>query len=395
MEQAIPEFLDRAAGKDIEGAIYHLTDETWIIPALQHYGGAISLAYNQTTKDHTSDTAIKELIESGRPEQGFAARTHANIMHNKFLVRVGAGDHAEAVLAGSANFTSEALSAQANVLHAFESPELANLYLARKRMLDGDPSLTASQHAQNGWSDKIAVGDAKIRVFFPPEPKSGRSSLDAIAEAVKSAKHSVLLCAFDPTDKALLDAVFAAGNTGKMMLALVNKVPEKKPGGDPNRGDVAAKIEIMGQAEAHHDVVGFGAFKSSDTPTDFAPERVLWPGENPKIMVRVHHKFVVVDGEGENPVVFTGSANFSGNSLHQNDENLLEITECPRLAAIYFAEFLRLYEHYRARTAFNQREQGDKAAFTLTPDSGWSKKYFIEGSAEEEARMAMAGTRPG
>jgi hypothetical protein len=45
MEQAVPEFLDRAAGKDIEGAIYHLTDDTWIIPALRHYGGAVSLSY--------------------------------------------------------------------------------------------------------------------------------------------------------------------------------------------------------------------------------------------------------------------------------------------------------------------------------------------------------------
>ena len=102
---------------------------------------------------------------------------------------------------------------------------------------------------------------------------------------------------------------------------------------------MAAKIEIFDRSSKSGDIVGFGAFKSSDTPTDFVPERVLWPHENPKIMVRVHHKFVVVDGEGDNPTVFTGSANFSA-----NDENLLEITDCPRLAKIYFAEFLRLYE---------------------------------------------------
>ena len=54
-------------------------------------------------------------------------------------------------------------------------------------------------------------------------------------------------------------------------------------------------------------------------------------------MVRVHHKFVVIDAESDHPVVFTGSANFSGNSLHHNDENLLEITDCPRLAGRYMA----------------------------------------------------------
>jgi hypothetical protein len=40
MKQAVPQFLDRAAGKDIEGAIYHLTDDIWIIPSFLNYGGA-------------------------------------------------------------------------------------------------------------------------------------------------------------------------------------------------------------------------------------------------------------------------------------------------------------------------------------------------------------------
>ena len=89
MEQEVPQFFDRAAGKDVEGAIYHLTDKTWIIPAMQHYGGAIALAYNHTSGDKTSDAAVKELEDAGRSPSSFVARTHANIMHDKFLVRVG------------------------------------------------------------------------------------------------------------------------------------------------------------------------------------------------------------------------------------------------------------------------------------------------------------------
>jgi phosphatidylserine/phosphatidylglycerophosphate/cardiolipin synthase-like enzyme len=280
---------------------------------------------------------------------------------------------------------------QANLLHAFESPELAKLYLDRKRLLDGNPTLRTTQNDQTGWSEEVTAGDATIRVFFPPEGQEDRASLDAIVTAIQGAKHSVLLCAYDPTDKALLDAVFNAADTGKMMLALVNRVPTHEPTGDPNRADVAAQIEIF-ERPAKGDVVGFGAFKSGDTPTDFLPERVLWPGENPKIMVRVHHKFVVVDGESDDAVVFTGSANFSGNSLHKNDENLMETTRCPRLGAMYFAEFLRLYEHYRARASFLKRQQGHPETFTLTADNQWSKKYFLAGSSEEKARKAMAGT---
>lgn len=391
MELAVPEFLGRASGKAIGGAIYHLTDETWIVPGFKQYGGDLTLAYNQTASDHTSDTAISELIAAGKPKTGFIARTHANIMHDKFLVRVGRANKAEAVLTGSANFTSEGLSAQANVIHAFESPELARLYLSRKALLDGDPGLAETRKKQKGWSNKISVGDAKIRVFFPPEGQARRDSLQTIVDAVKKAAHSVLLCAYDPTDKPLLDAVFGAADEGKMMLALVNRVSETAPRGDPGRADVEAKIEIMNRSAKEHDVAGYKAFDSGDTPTGFAPERVLWPGENPKIMVRVHHKFVVIDAEGDQPVVFTGSANFSGNSLHNNDENLLEITECPRLAAIYFAEFLRLFEHYRARMQYDRRKSGDNEAFKLTSDNRWSRKYLVKGSAESRARIAMAG----
>jgi phosphatidylserine/phosphatidylglycerophosphate/cardiolipin synthase-like enzyme len=200
-----------------------------------------------------------------------------------------------------------------------------------------------------------------------------------------------LFCAFDPTDKALLDAVFAAGDAGKMMLALVNRVPSAEPGGDAGRADVAAKIAIYDRS-SKGDIVGFDAFKSSDTPTDFAPERVLWPGEKPKIMVRVHHKFVVIDGEGDDPVVYTGSANFSGNALHKNDENLLEITKCPRLGKMYFAEFMRLFEHYRARFSYERRKEGEEGTFKLTQDNGWSLKYFKADSPEAKSRMVMAGT---
>jgi phosphatidylserine/phosphatidylglycerophosphate/cardiolipin synthase-like enzyme len=392
LEQAVPDFLTRAAAKSVEGAIYHLTDDTWIIPALRGFAGPLSLVYNQTTRDHTSDDAIAALEGAGKSPEGFVSRTHANIMHDKFLVRVSASGQAEAVLCGSANFTPEGLSVQANVLHAFESQALAQLYLARKRLLDDDPTLARTRRAQAGWSAPTNVGDATIRAFFPPEAKDERVSIDTIVDAVQGAQHSVLLCAFTPTDGPLLDAVFAKADEGKMMLALVNKVAATEPAGDPERADVAAAIAIMDRAARSRDIVGYGAFRASESPTGFLPERVLWPGENPKIMVRVHHKFVVVDAEGDRPVVYTGSPNFSGNSAHNNDENLLEITGSSRLAAMYFAEFLRLYEHYRARAAFQRRKDGDSTVFVLTKDNGWSKKYFVPGSPEAKARMAMAGT---
>jgi phosphatidylserine/phosphatidylglycerophosphate/cardiolipin synthase-like enzyme len=109
----------------------------------------------------------------------------------------------------------------------------------------------------------------------------------------------------------------------------------------------------------------------------------------------VHHKFIVIDAEGANPVVYTGSANMSRNSEQYNDENLLEIRDA-RIAAIYLAEFLRLYEHYRAR-AVDRHETAWRRAqrrLALAPDASWAKKYFVAGSPEQKARIALASVAP-
>ena len=111
----------------------------------------------------------------------------------------------------------------------------------------------------------------------------------------------------------------------------------------------------------------------------------------------VHHKFVVIDGETETPTIFTGSANLSKNSTNMNDEKMLEITACPRLGQIYLAEFLRLFEQYRARLGFELRAQSgnatgthDESTFTLAPDNSWTTKWFAPGSSTNSSRITMA-----
>jgi hypothetical protein len=79
----------------------------------------------------------------------------------------------------------------------------------------------------------------------------------------------------------------------------------------------------------------------------------------------------------------------SANSVFYNDENLLEITSCPRLAEIYLAEFMRLFEHYRARLAFNLKKNDQNQPYKLAPDNSWSKDWYAPGS-KSNSRAAMA-----
>jgi phosphatidylserine/phosphatidylglycerophosphate/cardiolipin synthase-like enzyme len=119
----------------------------------------------------------------------------------------------------------------------------------------------------------------------------------------------------------------------------------------------------------------------------------LFPGEHAPSYapVIIHHKFLVIDAEGDNPIVYTGSANMSNNSEHFNDENLLEIRD-KHVAGTYLAEFLRLYEHYRARAIAiaEQQRGGQHQRLVLKPDSSWAAKYFTDGTPESKARVALA-----
>lgn len=409
MEKPVPDFI-HGDGDSIVGAIYHLTDSNWIEPAFaQASSKKISLVYdahvekdkNGKEKENPNQGAIDSLTRLR-----FEPRDKTNIMHNKFLVRgtkllSKSGAVPAAVACGSANYTTEGLTSQANLIHTFESPELAQLYYERFQLLKDNPAKKATAKGAK-WSRTISVGDAGIRVFYSPEPgKAGDDSIsmETIVQAVHSAQSSVVFALFTPTDKLLRDACFAVGDAGKMMFGLVNRIAENEPE-EPQAtatgkipADQLAAVEIYHRSRENKDTIGAEYFSGDDVPPGFEREMNIFPGEGrpPYPPVIVHHKFIVIDGETDSPIIYTGSANMSGNSVFGNDENLLEIKGSPRLAQIYLAEFLRLYEHYRARAHYIWWVKSGKPneGFALRPNAGWAKSHYQPGTPEYKARLRM------
>jgi phosphatidylserine/phosphatidylglycerophosphate/cardiolipin synthase-like enzyme len=402
METVVPNFLSAAPAA--ASAIYHLTDNLWVIPAWKAFGeknGKATIVYD--AKDDTNKPALQELEPVGIE---FFPRTKSSIMHNKFIASGQDGTRPIRLLCGSANFTTGGLTTQANLLHTFESPELAQRYSDRAKFIAGDPTLPVTREANKGWSEYVKVGEAAlVRGMFSPE--NGRTQIDTIVADINAAKHSVLFCLFDPTDAELRKACFAAGDRGLMMFGLSNDVSEPKPpkeGAKPN-AQATAKVELFERSSEKKDVFGAQRFAGPTTPMGFEPEPALFPGDprgNPKIpIVIIHHKFIVIDGESEDPIVFSGSANMSNNSEHMNDENLLEIRS-QAVASVYMAEFMRLYEHYRARALYAEHEaamvKGGAAAapakFALRGDASWATGNYKVGSPESKQRTDMVRPQP-
>src|SRR5262245_43809372 len=75
--------------------------------------------------------------------------------------------------------------------------------------------------------------------------------------------------------------------------------------------------------------------------------------------VHIHSKIIAADPFGLDPILITGSANFSKNSTTMNDENGLVIRGNSAIMDIYATEFMRMFEHYWFR--YRRQEWETKA----------------------------------
>ncbi len=401
-------------------AIYHLTDQRWVLPAFKQFKGSASIVYFDRTNadpkraDHASQGGLKFLGKKAKLTTHKRTKISA-LMHDKFIIPSKGGKE-RGVLMGSTNFTPEAFTVQANLLHIFASPQMARAYAARHALLAPDPDMKATTK-HTGWTKITDIPDSKVRLIFCPEPGKQRVFLDTVVDAVKHAKSSVLFCMFTATDPALLPAIFAAGDSGKLIYGMINSIPDPdakpaKPKKGKAKGPTPAHqvaVTLYNRSRHERDTLSYDYFDPATAPAGFLPEfrtinvSKFSGGKGPPVAVHIHHKFIVIDGDTPNPTIYTGSANFSSNSENRNDENVLEITGNTRLAQAYVAEFMRIYGHYRARALWAQDHPHPKGKVTSKKTAGpkhdpiiiktmrdaWAKSAYTNGTAAFRARTRL------
>src|SRR5581483_9798074 len=214
-------------------------------------------------------------------------------------------------------------------------------------------------------------------------------------------------------DKPLLEALLRVGDERKIMFGLLNSIidpsKKKKKVDDGIVHDLSpaaqVQVELFNRSRKDKKAIAYDLFRPATAPEGWLPEfstvgtlqekTIGWsdsrksPGGKTPPAVHIHHKFIVVDAETEHPVIYVGSANMSNNSLHKNDENLLEITNSPRLGQIYLAEFMRLYEHYRARALWEQSHPASKGKTkTEATAAGRAKTFTLKATRDAWVRGA-------
>ena len=113
--------------------------------------------------------------------------------------------------------------------------------------------------------------------------------------------------------------------------------------------------------------------------------------------ISVHHKFVVVDFKGANPVVYCGSSNLAFGPEQHNGDNLIEIRDKDAVT-VFAIEAIRLVDHFEFRNAQflaqqkaekDNKKEPDPIHLHASNEENWINKYYDENDLKMVERTLL------
>ena len=301
-----------SAEQTVDLCFYEIDSDTII--------GAILAAHNSGTQvrlitDDAYLPEVQELLDASVPVLSDSAGSVYiyKDMHNKFAVF-----DAEWVWTGSYNATENGTFGNANNAILFRSEDAAVAYTAEFQEMWGSTSAIPNPETSRFHTGKednhlhtFELDGYTLELYMSPSDGTKESILSAIA----TADYSISFCIFSFTDDDISDA----------MEAQLEDVPGLTIQG------VFDETQAGSQYSEIHKMLDWGNQVEVlvDAITDSAgAEKFL------------HHKYLLIDAgyEDSDPLVITGSCNWSTNGFSYNDENTI-ISYHPDIVDLYLSEF--------------------------------------------------------
>ena len=285
---------------------------------------------------HTKTGAVEieaaKLIKAAAGANNVKQGKFARFQHNKVFIKRDSAGKPRKVLFGSMNFSLRGLYVQANNVMIVDDPTTAGYFGAafdnafKNNVAKGPFAVDPVAAGYNTIS--TSDGDLPVAAVALSPHSTSAISLGPMATAIHQAKSSVFYAVMDPS------------GSGPVLNALV--LIAKKP-----------TMFSYGTVESDHGIqVQRGDGQMGDmTPFSFLKSKVPWPFSQEwsgGSGMHIHHKFVVVDFNGDKPVVFTGSSNLAAGGEEANGDSLIRIDD-PVVASVYGIEAVRLFDHYAFR----------------------------------------------
>jgi len=309
-----------------------------------------------TKENFPRDTNLDTIGKAGLPMEHIIKReANSNaIQHNKFIVYLkGSKQTPTAVWTGSTNISEGGIFGQTNVGHWVRDADTAVKYKEYWQVLSTDPGAmendsSADKSKKNKAYKKAveivspdlpAISEIPVGVTPIFSPRSTLSALNTYAEMLnKAQKSSFVTLAFGIND------LFKQGlknNTSESHITFI--LLEKRDLPNPRSTkpfiNIGAMNNVYQSWGSYLKDPLYSWIRETDTGRLKLNSHVKY----------IHSKFLLADPLSKDPIVVTGSANFSDASTRANDENMIIIRGSKRVADIYFTEFNRLFNHYYFR----------------------------------------------
>lgn len=398
--EALIEFIGRAkTGYSLHGAIYEFqygvknsfqyNDILVAISEAKKRGVNVQILYDDVEQYDKDGNVLgpweknREAVDDANIKSICKGRKKAKLMHNKFLI-LSKGNKNLAVWTGSTNLTENGIFGHSNLGHIVEDEVVADSFMDYWKRLKGDPEIKAPYRNANMTASPVPTNLKKgtTTIFSPRGTK-----LDALEWYAKLAQN---------TNDALF-MTFAFGMHEKfkqvyktqdkvLRMALMEKAFSSPKVKERDEKDIQEIRNLPNVIVALGNRIKTNAFDR-------------WLAEIDRIIPRlhvywIHTKYMIIDPLSNEPIVVSGSANFSKASTDTNDENMLVIKGDKRIADIYFGEYMRLFSHYSFREAvkwaMEKEKLGKPQNWTpqyLDDTDNWMKDYFNE-TNDKTARCA-------
>jgi phosphatidylserine/phosphatidylglycerophosphate/cardiolipin synthase-like enzyme len=380
--EGLTRFISLAAGPDakdykLRAMLYefHYPPVGKAFAAARTAGANVAIRYEaQSYKDVNEQMIAKAAIKGICKPQ----KVRAGIRHNKFIVLIHR-DKPIGVWTGSTNISAGGIFGHSNVGHAIWDEGIAQRFLDYWDRL-ADPKVTREPLVEKNLEVEatpaektLPPADRMLTLFCPRDEKDTLKTLHWYADLMDSAKRIMCMTFAFNLDQFFLDVLLHKNDT--LRYAVFDK---------NLKTDVEDQID-----QIHNTVIAAGAKLEPHDLENFIGEKLTGFNKNQYI----HDKFLLVDPLGDDPIVVTGTANFSGPSQYANDENMIVIRGNLRVADIYFGEFMRIFDHLYSRYIVGKMKklglQNPDAGFLKEKAEDWVPQNFKPGRKDLRRRYFM------
>ena len=298
--------------------------------------------------------------------------------HNKVFIKRDAAGKGQRVIFGSMNFSVRGLYVQANNVIVVDDATTADMFAKAFDVAFAD-DVQASPFRQNPISQGYMVGSAEDTPALPKfslaiSPHTNWSvSLGPMVERLRKATSSVLFAVMAPTG-------------GGPVLATLRAMAGQPTVFTYGTVETDHGLAVQPPDGAMGQITGFAAL-TKNVPAPFTKEFDGGMG------MHIHDKFVVVDFNGDNPTVFTGSSNLAAGGEQANGDSLAMIEDAS-IANMFAVEALATFDHYHFRRNAAKATHADPITLWSPGKEGqphpWWEGYYDQNNIKMRDRCLFA-----